>query len=762
MTTRLHPRALSLLLVSLTLLDGCRSAASRERAYMASGQTYQRQGKPREAAIEYANAVRLMPGDVEAHRALAGAYRQSGATDLAIYELGKMLQINPEDLNARIDVGRLLVKAGQFQSALVQARWMAKKEPRNAAVQELLTTAAGPLGNREEALKAARTAVVLAPGNAEYHTNLGGMLLAYPELRDQATTELVEAIRLNPKDVQAHIYIAQLQESTGNVGAAEQELKRAIQDEPESLQARTSLAALYARAGNRVAAEETLRKASDECSNNPDAALLLERFYEQTGQTDRARDAYAFLATKHPNSLSLQVAYLRVLMNSGEYDSVRSRLDPLIQDHDSDPDVALFQGYMLLHDGKNSDAVDLLKKASQNEPNRSDVLMLLSDALERAGQVQDALSTLRRALQIDPSSVNGLTGLANFGYRNRNSAAITEAATQMLLFHPQAAEGYLWRGLAGLQKGRGQQALTDLQESLKRAPNETFTMVQIGLALQKTGDTKRAKEMFEHVLQKTPDPIAVSALADQQIQAGRAADAVSMIQQQITRSPLSAQLYRVLAQAQMAAGDANNAQTSAKRGLSLAPTDRSMLQVFSEAALAAGHIDEPLARWQQWMTDHPDDPHGPAALGALYESAGEDKRAMDFYRRSLSLQGDQPEISAAIAMLSAETGGNLDVAFSMAQSAYQAAPDSAQAADAVGWINYRKGLPASALAPLRMATDLDGTNATVLYHLGTVEADLGDQARALGDLQKAHSLATGTRLDDDIQKKIAKLQSHGG
>jgi len=729
---------------------------------MDSGRKYEQQGKHREAAIEYANAVRLAPGDAEAHRALASAYRQSGATELAIYEFGKMLQIIPDDLNARVELGRLLVKAGQFQSALVQARWMAHKEPRNASVQELLAASAGPLGNREEALAAARAAVVLAPGNAEYRTNLGGMLFTDPKLREQAMTELVEAIRLNPRYVQAHIYMAQLQESKGDVGAAEQELKRVIQDDPESLQARTSLAALYMRVGNQAAAEETLRKASDECSNNPDAAPLLEQFYRQTSQANQAKNAYAALVAKHPNSLSLQVAYLRVLMNSGEYASVRSRLEPLIQDHGSDPDVALMQAYMFLHDGKNGDAAELLKKTSENEPNRSDVLLLLSDALERTGQIQNALSTLRHALQIDPSSVDGLTALANFGYRNRNSAAITEAASQMLLFHPQAAEGYLWRGIAELQKGQGQQALADIQESLKRTPNETFAMVQMGLALQKIGDTKKAKETFEHVLQTAPDPIAVSALADQQILAGHAADAVFMVQQQIARSPQSVPLYRVLAQAQMAAGDANNAQASAKHGLSLAPTDRSMLQVFSEAALAAGNIDEPVTRWQQWMEDHPNDPHGPAALGALYESAGDDKRALDFYRRSLSLQSDQPEISAAIATLSAETGGNLDVAFSMAQSAYQTAPDSAQAADAVGWINYRKGLPSSALAPLRMAADLDGTNATVLYHLGTVEADLGDRVHALGDLQKAHALATGTRLDDDIQKKIAKLQSHGG
>ncbi|MEK6398883.1 MAG: tetratricopeptide repeat protein, partial [Terriglobus sp.] len=662
-----------------------------------------------------------------------------------------MLQARPDDLKTRLELSHLLLQAGQLRSALEQARWMAHKQPENASVQELLANAASLLGNHDEAFAAASAAVTLAPGNAEYHTKLGALLLSDPRQQQRAFIEFSEAIRLDPAYVQAHIYMAQLQESKGDTSAAVQELKRAIQQQPQSLPAYTSLAALYLRSGNQAAAEEILLTATDRCSNNPDAAPLLDRFYQQTGQTNRASAAYASMVAKHPQSLALQVACLRALMNSGDYDSVRSRLEPLVQDHSSDPDVALMQATMLLHDGKTGDAVELLKKASQNDPNRSDILLLLSDAQERSGQIQDALSALRRAVQVNPSNMEAATALARFGYRTQNPTATAEAASHMRLFHPDAAEVYLWRGIAELQSDKNQQAVVDLQESLKRLPGQPFTTLQLGLALKQAGDTDKAKAAFERVLQTAPDPAAASALADLQLRAGHVAEAVAMLQQQTARDPRSSQLYRVLAQAQLVAGDTKGAEASARHGLALAPAERSLLQVFSEAALANGNLNEPVTRWQQWMTDHPNDPHGPAALGALYESAGEETRAMELYRRSLALQPDQPEISAAIASLSADTGGNLDVALSLAQTAYQAAPGSAQAADAVGWINYKKGLPASGLVPLRSAAALDGTNATILYHLGTVQATLGDMANAGSNLRRAHSLAVGTRLDRDIQ-----------
>ena len=46
-----------------------------------------------------------------------------------------------------------------------------------------------------------------------------------------------------------------------------------------------------------------------------------------------------------------------------------------------------------------------------------------------------------------------------------------------------------------------------------------------------------------------------------------------------------------------------------------------------------------------------------------------------------------------LAWLSAERGGNLDVALGLAQTAAQQAPDEPKMNDTLGWIYYKKGLP---------------------------------------------------------------------
>lgn len=728
---------------------------------MHEGRRYQQEGRPREAAIEFANAVRLLPNDVEAHTSLADAYTASGATQLAIFELGTVLQLQPENVPARVDLGTLLLKSGQGQQALVQARWIALKQPANAAAQELLASAASVAGSREEALKAAEAAVALAPQRADYRTQRATLLLVDPRLRDEAFRELSAALKMDPHFVPARAAMAQLLEARGDSAGAEQQLEQAVRLTPRSVQARVSFAALLQRAGDLARAEQVLRKATDDLSDDPDAAPLLERFFQQTGHPDRSVPAYRELASRHPNSLALQVAYVRVLMTDGDMATARPRLGSLVREHGSDPDVTLVQSYALMRDGKSEAAVNLLQPALQQYPERSDLLVAFGRAQEEDGRTQDALSAFRRAAQINVSAIEPQRAFAEFAYRNNNAAALRDAAEQLVLQHPGLADGYVWRGVAEMLARQPQLAVVSLQEALKRSPAHVFAATELGIALRALGAKDKAQAEFERVLQTVPDPGAAEALSELLIADGKTQTAVAMVQTQVLRAPRSAEMLQVLAQVQVAADDSSGAIGTARRAMELQPGDRSALQVFTQASLNSGQLDEPVQQWQRWTADHPADPHGPAALGALYESAGDFKAAMDWYRRSLSLQANQPVISAAVASLMAETGGNLDVALSMAQSAYQAAPDSPQTADAVGWIDFRKGFAASALAPLRAAAAADPSNATILFHLGSIEAAMGQGTAARADLQRARVLAGDSSVAEDIQKTLSRLDGKG-
>jgi tetratricopeptide (TPR) repeat protein len=746
------------LLLTMVALSGCRSANSRKLAYLESGKRYEREGKMREAAIQFANAVRIDSSFLEGHYELSKAYTQTGSTRLAIYELSRVLQLDPGNLQARLEISKLFLQIGQVDVAATQAAWVAGKMPMSAEAQAVNSAALAAIGKQAEAIRFIRSAIALEPNRSEYHAALGTLLAADPKTQQNADAELQTAIRLDSKNLTARNELARLLERRGDLHGAEEQMRLAISLEPKSVEARANLAALYLRTKDTARAEETLRQATDDLADDPAAATLLQSFYQQTGQSDHALQTYEMLVHRHPSSLSLQLAYIRVLIDRGAYDKVRPLIQDLSQKHGTDPGVILLQAYVLMHDGQDGAAMDLLQTAAKSEPDNAEIAVLLGTEQQRSGDFQRAKDTFGSALLIDPQNLNAQRGLADLAYRKGDLSGLREAARLMLIRHPGLADGYLWRGIANLRDHQIPQAVADLEEAKRRDPNNAIATVQLGKAVAAQGNTQKARALFEEALQARPDAEAIAELTQMDVQGNHAAAAVTRAQQQLQRTPNSSELYDQLAQAQLAAKDLTGAAASASRALELDASNRSAMQTFTQAKLSAGQLEPAMDAWRRWAEQHPVDPQAPSAMGMLYEAAGDTKDAAEYYRKSLAIEPNQPEVSARVAALMAAEGGNLDVALSMAQAAYRAQPASAGVADSVGWIYYLKGLPASALPPLQNATKIESDDASSQYHLGVVQARLGNKAEALTHLRLAQQLAAGTYLAANVQTELAKLQ----
>jgi Tfp pilus assembly protein PilF len=83
-----------------------------------------------------------------------------------------------------------------------------------------------------------------------------------------------------------------------------------------------------------------------------------------------------------------------------------------------------------------------------------------------------------------------------------------------------------------------------------------------------------------------------------------------------------------------------------------------------------------------------------------------------------------------LAFLYAEEGGNLDVALQLAQTAKQHLPNSAEVDDTLGWVYYKKGLPALAMPAFERAAQAAPKRANYQYHLGLAHAGMGQKAQA--------------------------------
>ena len=151
--------------------------ADHHPVYEALGKVLKRQGKPAEAIAEYRKAEKIDPTCGHVHRFIADAMASQGKPEDAITEYRKAFRLRPTDVNSLFEFEQLLKKRGRPEDVLAEFRELTRLnpevvEPQNALAWNLVVPRNRPRQDYEEALNHARTAVKLAPNDAEYINTL--------------------------------------------------------------------------------------------------------------------------------------------------------------------------------------------------------------------------------------------------------------------------------------------------------------------------------------------------------------------------------------------------------------------------------------------------------------------------------------------------------------------------------------------------------------------------------------------------------------
>jgi Tfp pilus assembly protein PilF len=179
------------LFLSLALLSGCfRDPNVRKHKYLESGERYSAQGKDREAAIQFSNALKIDKNFADAHYALAKTDLHMGAFSAAYGELLRTVDLQPANYKARLELGDMLLAGGKVDAAQTQADATVAAEPNNADAHALLARIAAKRGQKDQALSEIHRALELNPNNAEYHDTLA--LLEVGEPAQDSQPEVVE------------------------------------------------------------------------------------------------------------------------------------------------------------------------------------------------------------------------------------------------------------------------------------------------------------------------------------------------------------------------------------------------------------------------------------------------------------------------------------------------------------------------------------------------------------------------------------------
>lgn len=746
-----------MLLVALALLAGCRDNPDVQKArYLESGKRFSTEGKYREAAIQFLNALKVDKNYPEAHYELAEAFEHLGHSAEASTELARTVELQPANFKARVELGDLLFADGRTDQAQVQAYAVMAKQPTNPGVHALLSAISARQGKMDQALAEIRRAVELDPNRATFHENLA--LLLEDDHSDDASVEaeLKRAIELDSKSLNAKLLLASFYSRNNRMQEAEKISWDAVAADPDSLTARENVAQVILKEGDRARAEKVLSQASKDLTGDAQGVRVLADYYTESGELDKAVAEFSRLVMKYPESLSLQKGYIQALLQARNYTAARTAVDRLLKKSPRDPEVAKLNGLVLLEDGgKPSDAVNALLASARTFPDDSSIQYWLGRAAMEAGDHDLAEKSFLQATGLNPAEEGAQEGLAHIARQRGDIGMLGDVADNAIAAMPRYAGAYVWRAIVEMDRNLPDKAEADLKTAMALAPQSAQPYLNLGKLRFVEKRFPEGVDILEQALQNNPNSVgALRLLVSFDLYQRQPQKAVARVEAQIEKSPNNSHFYDLLAELEIQDKHLDSAATSVEKAIQLSPGDGDAVMLYAQIAVGRGKIDNAIASWEQWSNAHPNDADALAILGTLEESRGNAGKAEAYYRRALQIQPQRAIAANNLAYRMLQNGGDVTTAMTLAQTARQGMPDSPNTADTLAWAYYSNGTYEFARYLLEDAISTDPNSATMQYHLGMVYWKLLDHNNAVIHLRKAVSLGRGSQTARDAQMAL--------
>src|SRR2546423_2949782 len=756
---------LSLALIA-TFFVGCSSDPNvRKQKYLESGQRYLDKGKYREASIQFSNAVQVDAQSADAHYQLAQSYLKLTQWTRAYQELVRTVELQPDHYKAHIDLANLLIAARDLKQAQEHTDLLLDKNPNDPQTHIVVGNLLAAREDFPGAIQEVQKAITLAPDRADSYMNLA-LLQMRVNQPDAAETNFKKAVELNPKAMNAQLALGSYYQSRSRIPEAEQQLRRAIDADPKSADPRAALARLYMAQGKKAETEDFLKQVKRDLPENSAGYRMLGDFYFAAGDLDKAIAEYGSLHQNHPRDLQVKKNYVQLLILKGRLDEARNLNDEVLKANANDTEALVYRGQIQVRDGHARDAAETLENALKNDPDNGVAHYQLGIAFDLLGNLERSESEWRDAVRLRPDLAEAQRALAAVALRKNDMAALEQTASQIISLQPASPDGYALRGVSFINRKQFDKAEQDIRRAIDVAPQSAIGYVQMGnlkLVQRLYGD---ADKSYQQGLDHDPGSSdALSGLMNTALAQKQTDKAVAEAKAAIANSPKNSAFYDLLGTALFNnKKDMNGAEDAFRKSAELDKNNSDALLKLGQVQVAKGSVDDAIATYQRSLKDNSREASFYILMGELYESKRDWGKAKEYYHKALEIQPDNPLASNNLAYVMLQSGGNVDVALSLAQTARRGMPDSPNAADTLGWVYYQKGAYKSAIDLFQEALKLAEKNkapddATVHYHLGMAYERTDQRALARQHLERGLKLDPNYSSAADVRKLLSQLRS---
>ena len=347
-------------------------------------------GKSQEAIAAMDKALRIEPDYVPLRLRHAEALLAEGNADASKAEYQRVIAENPNDAAAHLGLGRALAAAGDYASAAREDETACSLFPPYAAAHYAAAQAYRRLGDAKKADREQQLyseSKQLGPPTDDWRLdrmrqlNAGAeqylqrsLALAAAGRIDEAVQANLDALKIDPSLVLAHVNLISLYAQLGRPNDAEQHYRSAVALAPNRADAHYNYGVLLVHLGRHKEALEAFRKAVDLDPRHADAQVNYGFLLEENGDIADAMKHYAIAVDINPKHRLARYHLGRLLIG---------RSQPM-------------------------EAVEQFQQILEPEgPDSADIYYGLATAYVRAGNLPQALACTRRAYALAKANHEG-------------------------------------------------------------------------------------------------------------------------------------------------------------------------------------------------------------------------------------------------------------------------------------------------------------------------------------------------------------------
>jgi tetratricopeptide (TPR) repeat protein len=612
------------------------------------------------AIAEFQKATALDPKYARAYTNLGSALAKSGEITEAIDIFKKALALEPTNLAAEMNLGVALREKGDAEAALVHMRRVAKAQPTNASVQYEMGQTLRQSGDLAGAVTCFEKALLIDPELREGYYGLGLALKQQsaharspqssnerpaddPYKRAQqaaargdlnaAKDLLVEAVRVNDSDGEAHNLLGFIQGQTGDLESAVNHLQRAVALLPESSEAHYNLGVALWYAGSKDKAIGELRESVRlDPAAGPTHAFLgmaLREAGDLTAARASLQRAISLLPPLPATYIDLGIVFLR----SGDLDHALGQFEAGLNAPSPSPPAPDWDA-----------AIAGLREAITKNPKRADAHNVLGLLLGRKGAgTSEVVAEFREAVRLRPDYAEAYNNIGLVLTQADDDTAAITAYREALRLRPDYADAHANLG-AALIATDAEQAVVELEKAVALAPDSTKAQFNLAVAYgsSKAGPAKEIEQLRKVIALSPNFARAHLALGKAVLRDGKVPEAIQELQEATKLDPRSGEAHYQLGLALARGGRKDEGVVEVQKGRELSAADDRNQNVNLDIAegreaLDKGDLEQAAAKFLHAIRLQPDSPDAHRFLGMVLEKQGDAEGASTAYRKALDL-----------------------------------------------------------------------------------------------------------------------------